>query len=137
MRVTRSTPPRTEWPFSPVGARKNSFEGIQLTSSFGNNHVSADVLTAALAALQRQQGRTAAERWNRLLQQYRGRQLAVVSPQQRMEPIQWHPESISLRQAPMPDLLVTRPDKRATVTIIEDPVLLESVGGVGVFLRWR
>jgi len=36
----------------------------------------------------------------------------------------------------MPDLLVTRARQTgATVTIIEDPALLESVGGVGGFLR--
>jgi peptide subunit release factor 1 (eRF1) len=38
----------------------------------------------------------------------------------------------------MPDLLVTRARQTgATVTFIEDPALLESVGGAGGFLRWR
>jgi peptide subunit release factor 1 (eRF1) len=132
-----------------------------------------DVLTATLATLQRQEGRTAAEKVDQLLQQYRGRQLAVVGPQETldamvngqveellisggMEPIQRlqeeesvlaletpdttnvKAESSPLRQAPMPDLLVTRARQTgATVTIIEDPALLESVGGVGGFLRWR
>jgi hypothetical protein len=38
----------------------------------------------------------------------------------------------------MPDLLVTRARQTgATVTVIEDSALLEPVGGVGGFLRWR
>ena len=42
------------------------------------------------------------------------------------------------RQASLPDLLVTKAKQSgATVTIIEDAVLLESVGGVAAFLRWR
>jgi len=138
-----------------------------------------DVLTATLATLQRQEGRTAAEKVDQLLQQYRGRQLAVVGPQETldamvngqvgelllssgMEPVRARSEdaqpedeqnvvpletqdttkveveSSALRQAPMPDLLVARARQTgATVTIIEDPALLESVGGVGGFLRWR
>jgi len=132
-----------------------------------------DVLTATLATLRRQEGRTAVEKAAHLLQQYRGRQLAVVGPQETldalvkgqveellisggMEASQVRPEEESilppetpnttkagaesspLRQAPMPDLLVTTARQTgATVTIIEDPALLESVGGVGGFLRWR
>jgi len=133
-----------------------------------------DVMTATLATLQRQEGRNAAEKVSQLLQQYRGRQLAVVGPQETldamvngqveellisggMEAIQVQPEdersvpqletsdttkvneeSSPVRQAPMPDLLVTRARQTgATVTIIEDSALLESVGGVGGFLRWR
>jgi len=42
------------------------------------------------------------------------------------------------RQASLPDLLVTKARQSgATVTMIEDAALLESVGGVGAFLRWR
>jgi peptide subunit release factor 1 (eRF1) len=42
------------------------------------------------------------------------------------------------RQASLPDLLVTKAKQSgATVTFIEDAGLLESVGGVGAFLRWR
>ena len=38
----------------------------------------------------------------------------------------------------MPDLLVTKAKQTgATVTFIEDAALLESVGGVAAFLRWR
>ena len=133
-----------------------------------------DVLAATLATLQHQEGRTAIEKVEHLLQQYRGRQLAVVGPQETldamvkgqveellisggMEPIQAQPENVKsvlalettdltsvrtecseLRQAPMPDLLVARARQTgATVTIIEDPTLLETVGGVGAFLRWR
>jgi peptide subunit release factor 1 (eRF1) len=126
-----------------------------------------DVLAATLATLQHQEGRTAIEKVEQLLQQYRGRKLAVVGPEETldamvngqveellisggMEPIQAllkeettmneKTASSGLRQAPMPDLLVTRTRARqtgATVTIIEDPALLEAVGGVGAFLRWR
>jgi len=42
------------------------------------------------------------------------------------------------RQASVPDLLVTKAKQSgATVTFIEDGTLLESIGGVGGFLRWR
>ena len=42
------------------------------------------------------------------------------------------------RQASLPDLLVTKAKQTgATVTFIEDGTLLESIGGVGAFLRWR
>jgi peptide subunit release factor 1 (eRF1) len=38
----------------------------------------------------------------------------------------------------VPDLLVTKAKQTgATVTFIEDAALLESIGGVGAFLRWR
>jgi peptide subunit release factor 1 (eRF1) len=133
-----------------------------------------DVLAATLATLQHQERRTAIEKVEHLLQQYRGRQLAVIRPQETlgalvkgqveellisggMEPSGEQPEdeqsilplsasdtaegnaeSIAVRQAPMPDLLVTRARQTgAIVTVIEDSALLESVGGVGGFLRWR
>ena len=42
------------------------------------------------------------------------------------------------RQASVPDLLVTKAKQTgATVTFIEEGSLLESIGGVGAFLRWR
>lgn len=42
------------------------------------------------------------------------------------------------REASLPDLLVTKAGQTsATVSFIEDASLLESVGGVGAFLRWR
>ena len=42
------------------------------------------------------------------------------------------------RQASLPDLLVTKAKQTgATVTFVEDAALLESVGGVAAFLRWR
>jgi peptide subunit release factor 1 (eRF1) len=38
----------------------------------------------------------------------------------------------------VPDLLVTKAKQTgATVTFVEDGSLLESIGGVGAFLRWR
>ena len=47
-------------------------------------------------------------------------------------------ESEEPRQASLPDLLVTKAKQTgATVTFIEDAALLESVGGVAGFLRWR
>ena len=42
------------------------------------------------------------------------------------------------RQASVPDLLVTKAKHTgATVTFVEDGSLLEPIGGVGAFLRWR
>ena len=42
------------------------------------------------------------------------------------------------RQAPLPDLLVTKAKQTgATVTFIEDAAWLESIGGVAAFPRWR
>jgi peptide subunit release factor 1 (eRF1) len=47
-------------------------------------------------------------------------------------------QSLEPRQASLPDLLVTKAKQTgAEVTFIEDPALLEAVGGVGAFLRWR
>ena len=132
-----------------------------------------DVLTATLAKLQEQEVRTAAEKVDRLMQQYRARGLAVVGPQETLEALangqveellvsgaleESHPlpEEVSAilapqipdsaggttsqepRQASLPDLLVTKATQTgATVTFIEDAALLESVGGVAAFLRWR
>ena len=47
-------------------------------------------------------------------------------------------QSLEPRQASLPDLVVTKAKQTsAEVTFIEDPALLEAVGGVGAFLRWR
>jgi peptide subunit release factor 1 (eRF1) len=47
-------------------------------------------------------------------------------------------ESDQPREASLPDLLVTKGKQTgADITFIEDSTLLESVGGVGAFLRWR
>jgi peptide subunit release factor 1 (eRF1) len=132
-----------------------------------------DVLTATLAKLLEQEARTAAEKVDRLMQQYRARGLAVVGLEETLEALangqvdellvsgaleESHPlpeevrailapelpdsgggtASEEPRQASLPDLLVTKAKQSgATVTIIEDAALLESVGGVGAFLRWR
>jgi peptide subunit release factor 1 (eRF1) len=132
-----------------------------------------DVLTATLAKLQEQEATTAAEKVDRLMQQYRARGLAVAGPQETLEALangqveellisgaleQSHPQpeevqailapeipdaeggtkSEEPRQASLPDLLVTKAKQTgATVTFIEDAALLESVGGVAAFLRWR
>ena len=123
-----------------------------------------DVLTAALAKLQEQDAITAAEKVERLMQQYRGRGLAVAGPEETLEALakgqvdellisggldEGHPEpevpeaeggtkSEDAPQSSLPDVLVTKARQTgATVTFVEDPALLESVGGVGAFLRWR
>jgi peptide subunit release factor 1 (eRF1) len=111
-----------------------------------------DVLTATLVQLQVHEAGTAAETVSRLMQQYRARGLAVIGPQETLDAmIQGQVEELlisggmdesaeqqSPRQAPMPDLLVTRARQTgAAVTFIEDPALLQAVGGAGGFLRWR
>jgi peptide subunit release factor 1 (eRF1) len=132
-----------------------------------------DVLTATLAKLQEQEAKTAAEKVDRLMQQYRARGLAVAGLEETLEALakgqveellvsgaleKSHPlpeevrailapdipdaeggtASEEPRQASLPDLLVTKAKQTgATVTFIEDAALLESVGGVGAFLRWR
>jgi peptide subunit release factor 1 (eRF1) len=110
---------------------------------------------------------------NRLLEQYRGRGLAVVGPEEtltalangqvdeilissQLELEHSEPEQVDAFVAPeipdasggtesdepriasLPDLLVTKAKQSgATITFVEDRTLLESVGGVGGFLRWR
>lgn len=132
-----------------------------------------DVLSATLAKLQEEEAKSAAEKVERLMQQYRARGLAVVGPEETLEALangqveellissaleESHPEpeeveailapelpdsaggteSEEPRQASLPDLLVTKAKQTsATVSFIEDAALLESVGGVGAFLRWR
>jgi len=132
-----------------------------------------DVLTATLAKLLEQEARTAAEKVDRLMQQYRARGLAVAGFEETLEALvngqvdellisgaleDSHPlpeevrailapelpdseggtASEEPRQASLPDLLVTKAKQSgATVTFIEDAALLESVGGVAAFLRWR
>jgi peptide subunit release factor 1 (eRF1) len=108
-----------------------------------------DVMAAALARLQVQEAGTAEETESRLLEQYRGRGLAVVGPQETFDAmVNGRVEELLIsggmdeihdaRKVPMPDLLVTRARQTgATVTFIEDPALLASVGGAGGFLRWR
>jgi peptide subunit release factor 1 (eRF1) len=132
-----------------------------------------DVLTATLAKLQEQEDRSAAEKVDRLMQQYRARGLAAVGLQDTLEALangqveellisgaleesHPHPEEVQAilapeipdaegstaseepRQASVPDLLVTKATQTgATVTFIEDAALLEPIGGVGAFLRWR
>jgi peptide subunit release factor 1 (eRF1) len=114
-----------------------------------------DVLTATLAKLQEQEAITGAEKVERLMRQYRARGLAVTGPQETLEALakgqveellisggleEGHPqpEEVQATPAPLPDLLVAKAKQTgATVTFIDDPALLESVGGVAAFLRWR
>lgn len=47
-------------------------------------------------------------------------------------------ESDQRREVSLPDLLVTKAKQTgATITFIHESTLLESIGGVGAFLRWR
>jgi peptide subunit release factor 1 (eRF1) len=132
-----------------------------------------DVLTATLAKLLEQEARTASEKVERAMQQYRARGLAVVGPQETLEALtngqveellisgaieESHPQpeevpailaaeiaysegetkSEEPAQSSLADLLVTKAKQTgAAVTFIEDAALLESVGGVAAFLRWR
>ena len=132
-----------------------------------------DVLSATLAQLKTEEAKTAAEKVERLLQQYRARGLAVAGVEDTLEALAngqveellitgalelTHPpveevdailapeipdsaggtQSAEPRQASVPDLLVTKARQTgATVTFIEDATLLEPIGGVGAFLRWR
>jgi peptide subunit release factor 1 (eRF1) len=132
-----------------------------------------DVLTATLVQMQEQEAKSATEKVDRLMHQYRARGLAVVGLQETLEALtngqveellisgaldESHPlpeeveaifapeipdseggtDSEERWQASLPDLLVTKAKKTgATVTFIEDATLLESIGGVGAFLRWR
>jgi peptide subunit release factor 1 (eRF1) len=130
-------------------------------------------MTATLEKLQEQEARTAAEKVDRLMQQYRARGLAVAGPQETLEALangqveellisstledsHAQPEEVQAilapeipdseggtksdepRQASLPDLLVTKAKQTgATVMYIEGAHMLESIGGVGAFLRWR
>jgi peptide subunit release factor 1 (eRF1) len=90
--------------------------------------------------------KTSAEKVERLLAQYRTWGLAVVGPEETLEAMlapeipdaEGGTKSLEPRQASLPDLLVTKAKQTgAEVTFIEDAALLEAVGGVGAFLRWR
>jgi peptide subunit release factor 1 (eRF1) len=123
-----------------------------------------DLLTAALARLQQHEARTTAEKVDHLMQQYRARGLAAAGPEETLaalangqvdellisggldeEPTRPEaPEAAGETKgeepqpSSMPDTLVTKARQTgATVTFVEDPALLESVGGVAAFLRWR
>jgi peptide subunit release factor 1 (eRF1) len=121
-----------------------------------------DVLTATLETLQGDDARTAAEKVDRLMQQYRAHGLAVIGPREVLEALgngqvdellisgaleetaaeipetEGEARSEEPRQASLSDQLMTKARHTgATVTFIEDTRLLESVGGVAAFLRWR
>lgn len=132
-----------------------------------------EVLAATLAKLQEQESSEAAEKVKRLLDQARGRGLAVLGPDATLEALangqvdellisgkleKDHPQQQEIdavlapeipdssggtdseepRKVSLPDLLITKAKQTgAEVTFIEDGSLLESVDGVGAFLRWR
>jgi peptide subunit release factor 1 (eRF1) len=62
--------------------------------------------------------------------------LAILAPE--IPDAEGETKSDEPRQASLPDLLVTKAKQTgAIVTFIEEPALLEPIGGVGAFLRWR
>ena len=114
--------------------------------------------TTSLAAC----GQERARRVRRLMQLYRARRLAVIGPKEALEALangqvdellvsgvlvetvtkipDTGGETVSqeLPQLTLSDQLMTKARHTgATITFIEDARLLESVGGVGGFLRWR
>ena len=116
-----------------------------------------DVLTATLAALQEDDAKSEADKVERLMQQYRAHRLAVLGPEETLQALtngqvdelllsgaleeaaREMPESSGeARPVSLSDQLTEKArHTAATITFIEDPSLLESVGGVGAFLRWR
>jgi hypothetical protein len=165
-----STSNRTSAAYTPPGP---SFQSSHTLIKLDIHASEQDVLTATLAKLQGQEASTGAEKVERLMQQYRGRGLAVAGPLETLEALargqveellisggleDGHPrpeevqailapeisdseggtKSEEPRQASVPDLLVTKAKQTgARVTFVEDTALLESIGGVGGFLRWR
>jgi len=121
-----------------------------------------DVLTATLATLQGDDAKTEAEKLDRLMQQYRAHGLAVIGPRETLEALangqvdellisgaleetgaeipDTGAETVNEEppQVSLSDQLMTKARHTgATITFIEDVRFLESVGGVGAFLRWR
>ncbi len=116
-----------------------------------------DILTATLAALREDDATSEAMKVDRLMQQYRAHRLAVLGPEETLralangqvdelllsgaleEAVQEVPgPNREPRPASLSDQLTEKArHTAATVTFIEDARLLESVGGVGAFLRWR
>ena len=116
-----------------------------------------DVLAATLAALQEGDANSEADKVERLMQQYRAHRLAVLGPDETLqaltngqvdelllsgaleEAVPAMPElNGEVRPVSLSDQLTEKArHTAATITFIEDSRLLESVGGVGAFLRWR
>ena len=121
-----------------------------------------DVLTATLATLQGDDAKTEAEKLDRLMQQYRAHGLAVIGPRETLEALangqvdellvsgaleetgagilDTGGETVGEEppQVSLSDQLMTKARHTgATITFVEDARLLESVGGVAAFLRWR
>ncbi len=115
-----------------------------------------DVLTATLAALQEDETKGENDKVAQLFQQYRAHRLAVLGPDETLQALangqvdelllsgaleevaRGMPELGEAGPVSLSDQLTAKARQTgATVTFIENPQLLESVGGVGGLLRWR
>jgi peptide subunit release factor 1 (eRF1) len=119
-----------------------------------------DIVIATLEQLQEQEVKTAAEKVDRLMHQYRARGLAVVGLHETLEalangqveellisgaldgshPVPEEMEAIFAPEIPDSEGGTESDEAKQTgaiVTFIEDATLLECTGGVGAFLRWR
>ncbi len=116
-----------------------------------------EVFEKTLETMRQQDSQTDAEKVKRLFDLYRGRGLAVVGPEDTLIALengqvdelllsttleqgeaQTEPAAEMPDNPPLPDVLVTKATQTdAHISFIEDMTLLESVGGVGAFLRWR
>ncbi len=121
-----------------------------------------DVLAATLAALREDDAKSENEKVARLMQQYRAHRLAVLGPDETLQALAngqvdelllsgsleeaVGEEAVGEMREPngeagpvsLSDQLTAKARQTAaTITFIEDPRLLEAVGGVGGFLRWR
>lgn len=102
---------------------------------------SSEVLAATLAVLQEREAATEVEKATRLLEQSRARGLAVTGLEATRSALangQVDELLIAMSAENAPELFVTAAKQTdAAVTFIDDPSLLQSVEGIGAFLRWR
>ncbi len=107
-----------------------------------------DVLAAAEELLRERDAKTDAERAERLIGVYRAGGLAVVGPEEVRRALELGQADELLVSATLDrggdtadqaaaDLVALARRTDARVTFIEDPMLLEPVGGVGAFLRYK
>jgi peptide subunit release factor 1 (eRF1) len=115
-----------------------------------------DVLTATLAALQEDDAKSEKDKVARLMQQYRAHRLAVLGPDETLQALTNGQVDELLLSGALEEAVPAMPELNgearpvslsdqltekarhtaATITFIKDSRLLESVGGVGAFLRW-
>jgi peptide subunit release factor 1 (eRF1) len=117
-----------------------------------------EVFRATLEKLQDDDAKSDADKVQRLLNEYRGRGLAVAGVKATLAALEagqvdellisacldgaYQAELTRGSTAPptvaLPELLVTKAKQTdASIHFVEDSTLLETVGGVGAFLRWR